>query len=93
MSSYLTGPFSLEDISVDVAYGYLESLSSFNDTFYILDIKLYSDADKVTQVYARSDMLLPLAQPDETDDQKEVRALFHFKSLLASGMTIITEES
>lgn len=92
MSSYLEGSFTVNKSTYDDCFGYLTSISVHPTyaTFYKMVVDIYSDENKTTNVYSQSSMLLPVIS-DESDDDREIRALNQFKGMMAPGMSVVTE--
>lgn|GEM_PF-6172447 len=91
MSSYLYGDFSDGATVTAGCYGYVIVEALQNGASYPLSITVYSDAEKKTAIYSRSDMTLKKLSTDDSDDSNERRALTNFKDMLAPGMALITE--
>ena len=104
MSNYLAGSFSVKDEEPDAnglptahmqegCYAYLTTIAV--DTkylvFYTMQFDVFSDASNQNNIFSISRVLLPVIA-DETDNDREIRALERFQGAYATRMSIVTEE-
>lgn len=103
MANYLTGSYPVKDEALDAnglatahmqegCYAYLTSISvsTAYPTFYITQFDVFSDADKQTNISSISDTLIAVIA-DESDNDRELRALEVFRLNIARDMTIVSD--
>ena len=104
MSNYLAGSFPVKDEEPDAnglatahlqegCYAYLTKISvdTQHPIFYTMQFDVFSDASNQNNIFSISGVLLPVIA-DETDDDRQLRALERFQLNYAQRMSVVTEE-
>ncbi|EIC83365.1 hypothetical protein [Serratia sp. M24T3] len=91
MANYLFGDFYAGTTVTSSCYAYITSVGASDGASYPLVITVYSDADQKTAIYSRTDMLLEVLGTVETEENKELRALRIFNSMLAPQMSLVSD--
>lgn len=104
MSNYLAGSYSVKDAELNEdglatahmqegCYAYLTKIAvdTQHPVFYTMQFDVFSDAASQINIFSISGVLLPVIA-DETDNDREIRALERFQGAYATRMSIVTEE-
>lgn len=95
MANYLFGDLNDESTVHQDCYVFVSNITARTDTITLLRMVIngYSDIDKTTTVYTLSSLGLSKISGAENDNDREIRALKHFKEILAPSMALVTDIS